>query len=75
MGSLAPTVDVSSIEEALERIAEGLSEARMAVQLMPAAVPRVDGRHLVRVLDRLRPVAELLQDDPEALDLVVQAHR
>ena len=34
MGSLAPTVDVSSIEEALERIAEGLSEARMAVQLM-----------------------------------------
>jgi hypothetical protein len=27
-------VDVSSIEEALERIAEGLSEARMAVQLM-----------------------------------------
>jgi hypothetical protein len=27
-------VDVSSIEEALDRLAEGLSEARMAVQLM-----------------------------------------
>ena len=27
-------MDVSSIEEALDRLAEGLSEARMAVQLM-----------------------------------------
>ena len=29
-----PTVDVSSIEEALDRLAEGLSEAREAAQML-----------------------------------------
>ncbi len=34
MGRLAPTMDVSQIEEALGRLAEGLSDARMAAELM-----------------------------------------
>jgi hypothetical protein len=52
-------VDVSSIEEALDRLEEGLSEARMAAQLIRegdvSAVGELDG-----VIDAMaREIAEL----------------
>ena len=52
-------MDVSSIEEALDRLEEGLSEARMAAQLMRegdvSAVGELDG-----VIDAMaREIAEL----------------
>ena len=52
-------MDVSSIEEALDRLEEGLSEARMAAQLLRegdvSAVAELDG-----VIDAMaREIAEL----------------
>ena len=35
-GRLAATVDVSSIEEALARLEEGIADARMATEMMSA---------------------------------------
>ena len=59
MSDRLASVDVSSIEEALDRLEEGLSEARMAAQLLRegdvSAVSELDG-----VVDAMaREIAEL----------------
>ena len=59
MSDRLASVDISSIEEALDRLEEGLSEARMAAQLLRegdvSAVSELDG-----VIDAMaREIAEL----------------